>query len=210
MSIDDKEQPMNAFLNIYLPLFLVGSIVLVFVVPSVKVYRQTGINPFRFTTNYNEAHDFIGGSMKLFIVLLLATVFVHSLSESVYNRLAPFKYMEISALQIAGLILSHLSIAGIVIAQLHMKQSWRIGIDFENKTKLVTSGMFSISRNPIFLFLLVSLVGLFFILPNAVTFAVLFAAYLVLHISMRLEEDFLQKQHGATYLAYKKKVPRLV
>jgi protein-S-isoprenylcysteine O-methyltransferase Ste14 len=31
-----------------------------------------------------------------------------------------------------------------------MDNSWRIGIDEENKTGLVTKGIFSISRNPIF------------------------------------------------------------
>lgn len=43
------------FLKIYLPVFLVVFIVLVFVVPSVRVYRQTGINPFRFVTNRQGA-----------------------------------------------------------------------------------------------------------------------------------------------------------
>lgn len=91
-----------------------------------------------------------------------------------------------------------------------MRLSWRIGIDYENKTKLVTLGLFSMSRNPIYLFLLIGLVGMFLILPNAVTFAILFAAFLVLHITMRLEEDFLQKQHGEAYINYQKSVRRLI
>lgn len=201
---------MDAFLKIYLPLFFIGFIVLVFVVPSIRVYRQTGINPFRFATKHNKAHDYIGGSMKVFILLLLATVLVYSFSEFAYSMLAPFEYLERPALQIAGLILGHISIIGIVIAQLQMKQSWRIGIDYENKTQLVTWGLFSKSRNPIFLFLIISLIGMFLILPNAITLSVLFAAYLVLHITMRLEEDFLQKQHGEPYYYYKNQVRRLI
>ena len=201
---------MDAFLKTYLPLFIIIFIVLVFIVPSIRIYRQTGINPFRFSTNHDAAHNYIGGSMKVFILLLLLTALMYSFSESAYNQLAPFVYLERQFLQIAGLILGHLSIIGIVIAQLQMKQSWRIGIDYENKTQLVTWGLFSWSRNPIFLFLLISLVGLFLILPNAITFAILFAAYFVLHITMRLEEHFLQKQHGEIYLNYKYKVRRLI
>lgn len=201
---------MEAFLKIYLPFFLISFIVLVFVLPTIRVYKQTGINPFRFATNHDQAHDYIGGSMKVFILLLLATVLVYSFSDAAYSKLAPFEYLQQQHLQMIGLIIGHLSIVGIVIAQLQMKQSWRIGIDYENKTSLVTSGMFSKSRNPIFLFLIISLIGLFLILPNAITFAVLFAAYVVLQITMRLEEDFLLKQHGEQYLAYKNKVRRLI
>lgn len=201
---------MDAFLRIYLPLFLTGFVVLVFVVPSVRVYRQTGINPFCFATNHNEAHDFIGRSMKLFIGLLLAVSLVYSLLPDAYAFLSPFLYLEKNGLKITGLALGHASLAGIMTAQRQMKQSWRIGIDFEHQTKLVTSGLFARSRNPIYLFLLIGLTGLFLALPNAVTFAVLFAAYLVLQITVRMEEDFLTARHGQAYTAYKAKVKRLV
>ena len=76
---------MDAFLKIYLPLFFVGFILLVFVVPSVRVYRQTGINPFRFATKHDEAHDYIGASMKVFILLLLTSVLLYSLSGTAYQ-----------------------------------------------------------------------------------------------------------------------------
>ncbi len=201
---------MDAFLKLYLPLFLVGFILLVFVVPSVRLYRQTGINPFRFTTNHDKAHDYIGASMKVFILMLLASVFLYAFSPSAYRYLTPFNYMELYGLKVAGLILGHLSLICIMVAQNNMRHSWRIGIDYENRTQLITDGFFSISRNPILLSMLVALLGLFLILPNALTFAVLFAGYLVLHITMRLEEDFLQKQHGEAYLNYKSKVRRLI
>ncbi len=201
---------MDAFLKLYLPFFLVGFIVLVFVVPTVKVYKQTGINPFRFATNHDKAHDYIGASMKVFILLLLVAVFIFSFFGRVYRYLAPFQYLELSGLKIAGLVLGHLSLVLIMIAQYNMRQSWRIGIDYENRTQLITNGFFSLSRNPIYLSLLAGLIGIFLVLPNAITFAVLFAAYIVLHVTMRLEEDFLEKQHGRSYLSYKQKVRRLI
>lgn len=201
---------MDGFLKIYLPVFLMAFIAWVFVVPSVRVYRQTGINPFRFATKHNPTHDYVGNTMKVFILLLLVTIGVYSISDVVYQYLAPFRYMELSNLKIVGLVFGHISLIGIKIAQRQMRLSWRIGIDYENKTKLVTSGLFSVSRNPIYLFLLVGLIGMFLLLPNAVTFAILFAVFLVLHITMRLEEEFLQKQHGEPYIVYKAKVRRLI
>ncbi|MFN2439752.1 MAG: isoprenylcysteine carboxylmethyltransferase family protein [Chitinophagaceae bacterium] len=148
--------------------------------------------------------------MKVFILMVLTVVIIHSFFNSLYSFLAPFNYPEVRNLKIIGFVLGHLSIIGIVIAQLQMKQSRGIGIDYENKTQLITTGFFKLSRNPIYLLLLISLTGLFLIVPNAVTFAVLFAAWLILHVTMRLEEEFLEKQHGEAYLQYKHKIRRLL
>lgn len=201
---------MDAFLKPYLLIFFVAFIVLVFVVPSVRVYRKTGINPFRFATSHNPLHDYVGNSMKVFILLLLMTITSYATLPSVYGYLGLLEYLDIQALKVTGLVLGHLSMMGIMIAQRQMRLSWRIGIDYENKTQLVTGGLFSISRNPIYLFLLLGLVGMFLLLPNAITLAVLFAAYLVLQITMRLEEEFLARQHGQAYINYRNRVKRLI
>jgi protein-S-isoprenylcysteine O-methyltransferase Ste14 len=41
--------------------------------------------------------------------------------------------------------------------------SWRIGIDQSHRTNLVQSGVFSLSRNPIFLGMMLTLFGLFLV-----------------------------------------------
>jgi protein-S-isoprenylcysteine O-methyltransferase Ste14 len=201
---------MEFILKLYLPIFLVGFVLLVFVMPSVRVYRQTGINPFRFATHYDEAHDYIGKLLKVFILVLLLTVCCYSFFPGMYTRLAPFHYLELPSIQFTGLLLGHLALPGIWIAQHQMKQSWRIGIDYINKTELITSGLFAWSRNPIYVFLLMALLGLFLVIPNAITFSVLCGAYMILQITMRLEEAFLLKQHGTRYESYRKKVKRLL
>ena len=91
-----------------------------------------------------------------------------------------------------------------------MKNSWRIGIDTDLKTKLVTSGLFSISRNPIFFGMIITLVGLFLTTPNALTILFLILGYVLIQIQIRLEEEFLTKEHGQEYLNYKQKVRRLI
>lgn len=201
---------MDAFLKLYMPVFFIVFIVLVFIAPSVRVYKKTGINPFRFATSHNPIHDYVGNSMKVFIVLLFIPIILFALSPTAYRYLAPFDYLNLEILKIIGLLMAHLSLTGIMIAQNQMRLSWRIGIDYEHRTELITSGLFSRSRNPIYLFLLFGLIGMFLLLPNAITLSVMFAAYLVLNITMRMEEDFLTIQHGQVYLNYKKKVGRLV
>jgi protein-S-isoprenylcysteine O-methyltransferase Ste14 len=201
---------MEYLLKLYLPLFFIGFVLLAFVRPSIRVYRQTGINPFRFATHHDEAHDYIGKLLKVFILVLLLAVCCYSFFPAAYALLAPFGYLERPGIRLAGLITGHLALPGILIAQRQMKQSWRIGIDYINKTELISSGLFAWSRNPIYVFLLAALTGLFFVIPNAITFAVVCGAYIILQIIMRMEEAFLLKQHGKRYESYRAKVKRLL
>lgn len=200
---------MNEVLKYYLPLFLIAYLLITFVLPSVRVYKQTGINPVTFGKSDN-AHGYIGTVMKVLTGLLVVAVLLFSFSSKAYSYLNPFEYLQKDWLNYIGLFLVHAALIGIVVAQSHMKQSWRIGIDEKNKTSLITKGLFTISRNPIFLGMIISTAGLFLILPNTLTFFVAAASYIVIQIQIRLEEEHLVKQHGTAYEAYKQKVKRLI
>jgi protein-S-isoprenylcysteine O-methyltransferase Ste14 len=95
-----------------------------------------------------------------------------------------------------------------MLAQAQMGASWRIGIDTNASPPLVTGGLFALSRNPIFLGMRVSLLGLFLVLPNAVTLAILLAGEVLMQIQVRFEEDHLEATGGADYLAYHSSVGR--
>jgi len=180
-----------------------------FVIPTYRTYKQTGIKPITFGKNDN-AHDYIGFIMKVLIVLLFVAVLTYSMSEKMYSYLVPISYLQTQILTIIGLALIHIALVWISIAQFQMSNSWRIGIDEENKTKLVTDGVFLISRNPIFLGMIISVLGLFFIVPNALTFFLTITTYIIIQIQIRLEEEFLQKQHAQDYVNYKLKTKRLL
>ncbi|MBK9993636.1 MAG: isoprenylcysteine carboxylmethyltransferase family protein [Saprospiraceae bacterium] len=196
-------------LKIYLPIYLIMYMLVAFVIPTYRTYKQTGINPITFGKNDN-AHDYIGFIMKVLIVLLFVAVLTYSMSEKMYSYLVPISYLQTQILTITGLALIHIALVWISIAQFQMSNSWRIGIDEENKTKLVTDGVFSISRNPIFLGMIISVLGLFLILPNTLTFFLTITTYIIIQIQIRLEEEFLQKQHAQDYVNYKLKTKRLL
>ena len=197
------------WLKFYLPLYLVLYMTVAFVLPSYRTYKQTGINPITFGKTGN-AHDYIGFVMKILIALLFIAVFIYSFSDKAYQYLVPISYLMKEVFMIVGLILIHLSLLWISVAQYQMSNSWRIGIDENNKTELITKGLFSYSRNPIFLGMIISVAGIFFILPNALTFFLMLATYIVIQIQIRLEEEFLEKQHGEQYLIYKQTTKRLL
>ena len=109
-----------------------------------------------------------------------------------------------------GLGLLAFALIWTIIAQGHRKNSWRIGIDTETKTELITAGIFQFSRNPIFFGMIVSLVGLFLTTPNALTILFLILGHILIQIQIRLEEEFLTEQHGQKYTDYKQKVRQLI
>lgn len=200
---------MLLFLKYYLPLFLLAYLVITFILPSVRVYKKTGINPVTFGKSDN-AHDYIGAIMKLLTGLLIVAVLVFSLSEKANQYLNLITYLDNIWFKYIGLIIIHASLLWIVIAQFHMRQSWRIGIDEKNKTELITKGLFSISRNPVFWGMILSTIGIFLIIPNTVTFFIAAASYIVIQIQIRIEEEHLAKQHGEVYNEYKRTVTRLI
>ena len=196
-------------LRMYLPIFLLLYLMVAFVLPSWRVYKETGINPVTFK-NSDNAHDYIGVVMKVLIGLLVVAVLFFSISPNLYQYLVPVSYLDNQMVQTTGLILIHLSLIWLMIAQYQMHQSWRIGIDEENRTELVTRGLFPRSRNPIFVGMIGSVIGLFLILPNALLFAVVVTTYIVIQIQIRLEEQFLTNTHGDVYKQYRSKVRRMI
>lgn len=201
---------MKIFLQIYLPVFLIVYLSLAFILPSYRVFKKTGINPVTFGKK-DSAHDYIGLVMKILIGLLLAVVLVFSFANPYYSLHIQSAFdSEDIGLDIAGLVIMHIALIWIVIAQQQMKNSWRIGIDQDNQTELVTSGIFRVCRNPVFLGMIATVFGLFLLLPNFLTFFCLFTTYFIIQIQIRLEEEFLEKQHGEKYLQYKSTTKRLL
>ncbi len=78
------------------------------------------------------------------------------------------------------------------------------------KSQLVSEGVFKISRNPIFLGMRINLLGLFLILPNAVTLTVLVLGDTLMQIQVRLEEEYLTRTHGQNYEQYRRQTRRWI
>lgn len=197
---------MEAFIKSYLWLIFLLYLGIVLALPTYRVWKQTGVNPLTFVAT-DSAHDYAGRVFKLLLGLLLGTVLVYCFTDW-YNWLSPIVWLESSLIAAAGIWLMGLSLLWIMIAQYHMKQSWRIGIDDGHQTPLITTGIFAYSRNPVFLGMLVGIGGLFLLLPNAITFCLFGVSYVVMQLQVRLEEEFLERQHGQAYQAYQHKTSR--
>lgn len=189
--------------------YLIIYFLLVFVTRSILLWKKTGINPLTFNKT-DDAHGFNGKVFTVISFLELIVVGIYAFKNDWYNYLLPFWYLENPILIKIGWGLLILSLILVWTAQGQMANSWRIGIDNQNKTKLVTSGMFSISRNPIFLGIMVANVGLFLVIPNAFTLLIISLSTISINTQIRLEEEFLKREFGAEYEEYIKKVRRWI
>lgn len=196
---------MNLHASLFAAFFYPCFLVVVFVWPSWRTYRQTGRNPVVFGRS-DSAHDYIGRCFKGLLTVVAAAIAVSLAGGGAW--LLPVPSLALPAAQLAGAALCGLALVWTAIAQAQMGRSWRIGIDRKRRTDLHTSGLFSLSRNPVFVGMLASLLGLFFLLPNAVTLVCLAVGHLLIQIAVRLEEEHLRQLHGAVYQQYKDRVRR--
>ncbi|HEX7296416.1 MAG TPA: methyltransferase, partial [Pyrinomonadaceae bacterium] len=81
-------------------------------------------------------------------------------------------------------------------------------IDRENRSPLVHQGLYKFSRNPIYVGMIATLLGLFLAIPNALTLLVLVLGVVVISIQVRLEESYLLESHGTAYSEYQSRVRR--
>jgi protein-S-isoprenylcysteine O-methyltransferase Ste14 len=89
-------------------------------------------------------------------------------------------------------------------------QSFRVGIDTEHPDRLITSGIFAFSRNPIYTAFAMVLVGEFLIFPNMILLIYTGAAIWLFHRQVVREEEYLKMHYGKEYEEYCNRVRRYI
>jgi protein-S-isoprenylcysteine O-methyltransferase Ste14 len=108
-----------------------------------------------------------------------------------------------SFLIILGLIFSS-------IASLSLKKSWRIGVNEQENTELITGGIFKYSRNPYFLSYDAVLAGMLFCMPSPILMLPVLITIILFHQMILKEEKYLESKHGDKYEQYKKEARRYI
>jgi len=188
-------------------IYFIAYMLIAFVGRSYLIWRRTGINPYVMGKEDN-AHDFIGKLFRALVILVPLVVVINTFSPTTYAYLLPVTWLRHPLLVGLGWVLLLVSLIWIAAAQGQMGLSWRIGIDNQHQTELVQKGLFRRSRNPIFLGMRLNLLGLFLVLPNAVTLVILVLGDVLIQIQVRLEEAYLSQVHGEQYQSYCQQVRR--
>lgn len=164
--------------------------------------RKQGINTDQLGKGKEGVVKFIEVTLKIATYLLpviqiVSVVFYFGTSHIV--------------LRITGVIVMAFGVIVFIISVVQMKDNWRAGVQREDKTNLVTTGIYSISRNPAFLGFDLMYIGFLFAFFN---WFLCFATIIVLvlfHLQIvNVEEDFLMETFGDEYLKYKHEVCRYI
>ncbi len=113
------------------------------------------------------------------------------------------KNVPATEVRIIGIFIGILGVVFFALATITMKSSWRVGIQ-EEKTTLVTQGIYNFSRNPAFVgfdLLYLSVCLMFFNIPLVL---VSVWAAVMLHLQILQEENHMHHMFGDEYDVYKK------
>lgn len=151
----------------------------------------------------------VGWWAKLAFIAALALGFAGPLAA--LAGLAPLPLLDAGWLQPVGLLVALTGTAATLAAQSAMGGSWRVGVDPDERTALVTSGMFAQVRNPVFTAMLTTSLGLTLMVPNLLSVAAYLALFAAIEIQIRaVEEPYLTRAHPDDYPAYAARVGRLL
>ena len=119
-------------------IFFIVYFLFVFVIRSVLLKIKTGVNPLTFNKT-DDAHGYNGKVFTVISFLELVIVGIYAFKIEWSKYLLPFWYLENEILFKIGWGFLIISLILVWFAQSQMANSWRIGIDKKNKTKLVTT-----------------------------------------------------------------------
>jgi protein-S-isoprenylcysteine O-methyltransferase Ste14 len=125
--------------------------------------------------------------------------------------LEPFSALAAPAFVLVGTGAYATGFAITLVSQAAMGASWRIDVDPDVRTELVTSGPFQLVRNPIQTGIALTAIGLFLVLPSALSGGMLVAFLAAQQVQVRLvEEPYLSRLHGEAYRGYAARTGRFL
>lgn len=170
------------------------------VLTRVLLMRSKGIQAMKF--GQMDKTDFLIPPFAFFYFYL---VFAAAFNWPTVSR-QEFFHSEVIAW--VGVFFGLAGLSLLVWSLISFGQSFRVGIDADHPDKLITTGVFAFSRNPIYVAFAFILLGQFLIFPNFILLVYLGAAVWLFHRQVLREEDYLKKHYGQEYSEYCNRVRR--
>ncbi len=141
----------------------------------------------------------------MFFIIFIILSFIFSSQNEAFGKIASQHDYIFTVVGIMILILNFIVSAAALI---HLRDSWRVGVLENQKTDLVTTGIYKYSRNPYFVSYLLMFIAYATLLQNLVLLGFAIIGFGFVHSMIMKEETYLTTEHGNNYLQYKKDTPR--
>ncbi len=138
-----------------------------------------------------------------FLLLIILNIFLH--------YLIPIKHIIMFPYTLTGILLFFIGWIPNIWEGVYFRKINTSIPSREMPKKLATTGFFRISRNPVYLGMVVSLFGEAIFLGSLVTFIIPILFFILINImNIPIEERNLEKRFGKEYLNYSKRVRKWV
>jgi protein-S-isoprenylcysteine O-methyltransferase Ste14 len=199
------------FFDYYIVIALVVFYI-VFIGRSIKLALVEGTNPFVIGKGKTGFKGILEILFMVGLVIWTYEVIINAIHTDYFilPRSLFVSLFDNLILKITGCILIAFGLVIFILSLISFGKSWRVGIDKENPGSLVTTGIFSITRNPIFVFLDLYFVSTWLIYSNLFFLISSIIIIIGIHYQILQEEKFLLTKYGKEYENYKMKVRRYI
>ena len=166
--------------------------------------KRKGIKAIVFGTT--DKSDFL---LVPFVLVIIYAIFSRVIDVPMWRPLVA-TFWDTRIAGVAGIAFCAIAVIGIAAALVSFGTSFRVGIDDQKPDKLVTTGMFRYSRNPIYVCFDTFFFGQFLIHRNVVITVAVIGFALIIHRQILREEKFLKDHYGNEYDEYCNKVRRYI
>lgn len=141
-------------------------------------------------------------STAIYILILMRITFLNP-AYLLEGDLSQYQFIKI-----VGFALATIGFIMGLISLLTMRTSWRVGIKYDQKTTLITSGIYRLSRNPYFFSYDILILGYVLIYPSLILLLLYMPLVIIFHKMILEEERYLLSVHNQDYASYREKVGR--
>ena len=92
----------------------------------------------------------------------------------------------------------------------HMGRDWRMGVDPEDESRLITNGPFGKVRHPIYTLSIALMLCTVVVIPSPAMLAIAAVHITLMYLKARNEEEFLLEKHGQSYSEYCERTGRFL
>ena len=164
--------------------------------------RRSGIDPEVLQAARTPVQQYFAHLTILLTSLVVGIIGLHAFAPPTWPPLVRIPGLNSLSYDVAGGLLGLTGLATCAVAQATMGGSWRVGLDTEHPTALVTSGIYKLVRNPTSLGLHLVNLGLWLVWPTTLVSSYLVLFFVVMDIQVRAEEEHLLLTHGDAYRGY--------
>src|SRR5262245_34919932 len=163
-------------------------------------------------TKRDQAMHFGTIDKKDFLILSFALFYFYIVIAAAFGwpMVSKQQFFSSEALARVGVLLCAGGLLLFLLSLVSFGRGFRVGIDADHPDKLITTGVFALSRSPIYVASWIILLGQFLVSPNWLLLVYLGAATWLFQRQVLREEAYLIQHYGRAYAVYCARVRRCV